>query len=872
MDYFKNSMDEYEYMHIIKPELKNSWLKAPLTPTKEISDDKFAPIGEMSLDGEWDMMPEAGHNDFSAAYKAVIPGSVHSALIKNHAILDDDGNDISDPYYGFNDKYMREASFRSYRFRKLFTLDKKTSEKRMMLSFGGVCERCEVWLNGKYLGKHTGMFGGPDFDVSGLLKENENELIVLLYGAPNRPRKPYEMPTFFGGGNPWLNLGWLDTVTFNCTYGWHYADIPPLGIWRSVVLKPIYPISAESPAVITENINGDMGLKLSVSSEENCTATMYCKVSPANFSGETIYFEKELNLIKGANDYSFEFKINSPKLWWPNGMGGQNLYKIFCTLVCGGTVMHRSESQFGIRTVQMIPNADENGNRTAEPGHYNWTFVINGKPFFAKGIGWCTTDALMRFDRKSYERFLSAAKMQNVNMVRAWGGGLVETDDFYDICDEYGITVFQEWPTAWDSYMYQPEEAITETIKRNVARLKNRASLVLWCGGNEGCAPFEETELFDPKVLNEMGKLTVELDQTRPWHRQEPAGGSCHNYAASWEGKNPSVNMTLEAPFFGEFGVDCWPNYESVVKYTPKAELDALESLNKSEWHIDNNGVIAHHTPMFNRSGDVYRLQNHVPLFLPPDSLKNSITGSQLAQAVGVRYTLERARTRWPQCSGAILYKLNDPYPTASWSTVDWYGNYKIAAYFVQKAFACVTGIVRLDKIVVSGEPLSAPVYLCRDREDISVTGVRIRVYDGKLNLRREFMFNAPEKYEPVSVIGNITLEEEITGSIPLFIVIDTLDKDSIIVRSWHFLNYEQKCGCLFTLPETKLEYSVKGDVATVANLGDKPAVGVNFTADETVCGFNPDDNYFWLDVGETRQIHAQSFEGIKGASCWNNG
>lgn len=862
------SLDERELKQYLKPCRQPMQLSGSFIPSDESPLTVDPCLMMISLDGEWDLIEQQGHIDFSESIKATVPGSVHTALLRNGCIKDENGVVITDPYFGKNDRYFREASHKDYLLKRMFSLTPAEAKKPLRLCFDGVCDTCEVYLNGKRLGSHIGTFGGPDFIVTDLVKAGENELIVLLHGAPLRKRKPYEFPTFFNGGNPFLNLGWLDTVTFNCTYGWHYANIPPVGIWRSVRLIEIPSVEIVHPFIYTKDISGRMGVEVELNSTVSGEVFLRGIVTPKNFRGEPQEFYATVDVKEGNNSFDFELNITDPQLWWPNGLGEQNLYEFTLQSCYEEQVLDSRTVQFGIRTARMIPNADENGKRVVDPEKYNWTFTVNGEPFFVKGTGWCTNDALMRFDRERYDRFLTLARQQNINMVRAWGGGLVETEEFYDLCDEYGITVFQEWPTAWDSYMIQPEEALLETVERGIYRLRNRACLFIWCGGNEGSAPLDPTERFDPTVLNALGKKTIELDPTRPWHRQEPFGGSLHDYRASWGHQNPSVNMTLEAPFFGEFGVDCWPNMESVKRCVPEEEWKTAEN-----WSIDQSGMIAHHTPMFNQANDVFRLQKHVPLFIAPTSMENCVIGSQLAQVVGVRYTLERARTRWPQCSGAIMYKLNDPYPAASWSTVDWYGSPKPGHYFVMDAFAPVAAIPRLEESELVGKQVCVPVYLCNDPLSTGIDRVEVRVYNEAGSVVKNFVKDlSTVAYTPqkVTLLGEMVWDEQITENVPLFVVSEVWSNEKLLSRNWYFLNYESKQGCLFRCAETQLSVVKTGEMVIIKNVGERPAIAVQFKCEAVSDVFLPDDNWFWLEAGEEKVVFAPNWSGVNSVTAWN--
>ena len=406
-----------------------------------------------SLDGIW-LMAEGGDEKlrlkdvWTDAVEAVVPGSVHTALLMNRI--------IPDPYIGQNDSIAEQQSYKTWWFSKKFTLNEPLENP--ILSFGGVANRCTVWLNGKKLGSHEGMFGGPDFAVKKYLKK-ENTLVVKLDPIPQM---------FLGNWPPNANESWKYTVVFNCVYGWHYAQIPSLGIWRSVKLESQAPVEIEAPFVSTRSLQGDMRLAVTLKKiNAPLKGKLQIRVVPKNFEGAPQFFEHEINSSKKTEQFSFDFKIDAPRLWWPNDMGEQSLYDMTVAFIPrNGARPDVEKTSFGIRTIDMAPFPG--GERE---DRYNWTFVINGKPMFVKGTGWCTMDALMDFSREKYDRLLSIAKSQHIQMMRAWGGGLPETDDFYELCDKYGIMVIQEWPTAWNSHNTQPFDMLQETVVRNMKRV-----------------------------------------------------------------------------------------------------------------------------------------------------------------------------------------------------------------------------------------------------------------------------------------------------------------------------------------------------------------------------------------------------------------
>ena len=396
-------------------------------------------------------------------------------------------------------------------------------------------------------------------------------------------------------------------------------------------------------------------------------------IEPDNFQGTPINFTHSVSSSTAARRVRLRFTIPSPRLWWPNDIGDQNLYRLGLSFFpAPGARADTKQLTFGIRTVEMFPQAD--GPRSDQ---YNWTFVINGRPMFVKGSNWCTMDSSMDFSRARYDRFLSLAALQHVQLLRAWGSGMPETDDFYDLCDRKGIMVMQEWPTAWDSHNDQPYDMLEETVRLNTLRIRNHPALVMYAGGNESPRPFGP-------AIDMMGRYSIELDGTRMFHRGEPWGGSYHAYDSWWGYAHLDFNLNTTSVFFGEFGLASLPVMESVRRYLARRRAGPLARA--AQWY-----VLASHAHLQHRRryGPAHETGELLHGRLYPGAFRH---GYPIAQATALRHTLERARTNWPHSSGALYYKINDNYPAASWSTVDWYGAPKIAHYIVRDAFSPLLG------------------------------------------------------------------------------------------------------------------------------------------------------------------------------------
>lgn len=795
----------------------------------------------LSLDGEWDMVQDGNadrvYEEWEDVIPAEVPGSVHVALVK--------AGKIPDPTVGKNDVYAREKGSHYWWLRKTFARPKDM--ERVRLSFGGICDRCAIWLNGRLLGGHQGMFGGPEFEITDLLQE-ENTLMVMLYPAHVRTeRKEHELTPYFDK----MNVGWLDSTVFNCVYGWHYAHIPALGIWRSVELQEIPQVEICNPFITTESLDGSMNLYTELEGPEGgFIGELDIAVTPNNFSGDSYTITVPVKASSMHHKMRMGFTIPDVKLWWPNDLGEQNLYDLTLVYRDANGVRDKKVTTFGVRTIEMRPCMGK-----AEEDKYNWQFVINGEEVFIKGANWCTLDFGMRFTREKYDRFLSLSKRQHIQIVRAWGGGMPETDDFYDLCDRYGILVLQEFPTAWDSQKSQPAEIIQECVERSILRIRNHPALGMWCGGNESDHPTDA-------VIDMMGRMVYELDGSRIFHRNDPWGGSSHNYFVYWGYKDFDFNLSYKAPFIGEFGFASSPNKESVEKYCSEEDF--------ATWPPVPGGNVEYHTPVFNTKEDMKILHRYIPEFLPDTSLDNMIVSTQLCQATALRHTLELARSRRPEATGICYYKLTDVFPAVSWSTIDWYGVPKSSYYFVQDSFEPLHACVLFETLKPEGKKQVLPVYILDDRKALTGSSWKVicQAYDRELKAVDSKEWSGNDTVGYVGRIGEFEISEKAAASNPLFVVVELM-KDGIRVgKTFYWLNFAKEVGCIMQIPETTLSLKKEKGKAIITNTGTLPAVGVHFLCGGISDKFVAEDNFFWLEPGETVEVgvNMEEYE----ISAWN--
>ena len=798
----------------------------------------------ISLNEGWEMAAggEASQRLTSAwpeALPAVVPGSVQTALLQ--------AGRIPDPYVGRNDEIAREESFKTWWLRRTFQRPADMPGARLV--FGGICDSCAIWLNGEKLGEHKGMFAQLEYDVSSNLRDGENTIIVRLDPAPQRTGSGEPNDFFIG-----MNVGWLNSAVINNIYGWHYINLPTVGIWRPVSLRATPAVEIVDPFVATlDAAEGRMRLHLTLrGAGERWRGRLSAGIEPENFTGEAYHFDIDLDCEARERTELLEFSLPDARLWQPVDHGDPNLYRITLSFQPDSGQPDCQTFTFGIRSIEMRPTP-----AGPDPENYNWTFVVNGKPIFVKGANWCTLDALLRFERERYDRFLQLARDSHMQLLRAWGSGMPETDDFYDLADRYGIMIMQEWPTAWNSHRIQPYDILEETVRQNTIRLRNHPSLIMWGGGNESGEPFGE-------AIDMMGRYSYELDGTRPFHRGEPWGGSIHSYAVYWGREPLDRNLSLSATFIGEFGLASLPNIETVERYTPAEELET--------WPPTQDSAFTHRMPVFNLKGGQAIMAQYVADFVPCDSLQNFILGMQMAQATGMRHTLELARTRWPEATGVCYYKLTDNNPAASWASVDWGGVPKTAYHVLRGSFRPLHVCLLFNRLSFVGVPVELPVFLLDDAGALADADwtVRVRAFDSDLALIKTASFSGRGGEAQVNRLGEFALDAEQTWSCPLFIAADVSTEAGRCDSVFYWLNYTMIQGSLFNRPPTRLALRADGaDAVIVANSGDKPAVGLYFYCPEISQRFSCADSYFWLDPGEERRISVSQVNGI-GVAAWN--
>jgi beta-mannosidase len=406
-------------------------------------------------------------------------------------------------------------------------------------------------------------------------------------------------------------------------------------------------------------------------------------------NGETQQLETAISEKENMTCLSLE--VDSPQLWWPNGLGAQPLYKAQIELMGNGQLLGKRDFQLGLRRLELCQDPDEWGE--------TFTFVVNGVPVFAKGANWIPADSFpTRLTPERYERWIKDCASANMNMLRVWGGGYYEDEAFYDLCDRYGILIWQDFMFACAAYpLDEPEfvENVRVEIEEAIRRLRHRACLALWSGNNEiemlwGLWKRHKslTAACERFFHQQLPAWVTELDPDHPYWPSSPSSGKFMHKTNSdafgdthlwqvWHGLKPFKYYRRRLTrFASEFGLEALPAMETINGFAGAQDLtmEAPVMLHHQRSAGGNDKILYYLT-------DRFRL---------PASFSDLVYLTQIQQAEAIRIGVEHWRRNRPRCSGALYWQLNDCWPVTSWASIDHEGRWKALQYAARRFYAPV--------------------------------------------------------------------------------------------------------------------------------------------------------------------------------------
>ena len=793
----------------------------------------------------------------SSWLRASVPGTIHTDLMANGI--------IEDPYYRLNERKVQWVDKKDWVYQCSFELSPDEFERQHHeLRFEGLDTYASVYINDRLVLQSSNMHRSYTVDAKEYLIEGSNTLQILLESPIKKGLELYDALdyTIPVSANDQAETGEVPggkrvnvfTRKAAYHYGWDWGPrLVTSGIWRPITLLS-WDDFRISELLLSQQLNGDVAAVMAQieieSSIENANAILELQLD-----GEPLSSSK-LRLRKGKQKFNLPIKIDRPELWWPNGLGKQHLYNIEVKLQ-RKEVSSTVNQYIGIRNIELVADGT-----LSQPNFY---FKVNGAPTFAKGVNYIPQDLFLpRVSTKDYERILQAAADANMNMIRVWGGGVYENDRFYELCDSLGLMVWQDFMFA--CAMYPGDADFLENVKQeaidNVKRLSHHPSMALWCGNNEVLAAWkrwgwEQTAIDEqsPEIAHKIWKHYDTLfhhilpEVVSEHHRgidywasspsaseglpEEYTHGDTH-YWGVWWGKEPFDNFNTKiSSFMSEYGFQSFPEYSSFLRFAEKQDRDMYSEVMKSHQR----------SSIGNATIEEYLKRSH----RKPIGFEELLYMSQLLQADGIQTAIEAHRRNKAKCMGSLYWQLNDCWPGASWSSIDYYGKWKALHYKVKDAFA---------PVIVSHEFVDGDLL-------ITIVSDRMDEFDGELevvlsefkDIEKIVRWNEVVKLEANSKKRVLAIPADQLSSgenqkytyLQLFLY----DRAGIVSKkNVYFLPFKE-----LVLPRPELEFTVANDKSNLLYLtvtSKNFAKGVHVNCNSP---YNFSDNFFDLPINGSKTI-----------------
>ena len=618
-------------------------------------------------------------------YPANVPGQVHLDLFKNKM--------IEDPFKGSNEKMLQWIGLTDWEYRLYFKISKNLKNRdNIYICFDGIDTYATIFLNKKIILKTDNMFFPWKKEISNILKNSENELIIKFRSPINEvksilSKNKYTLPAIndqADGTSPY-------TRKAPYHFGWDWGPcLVTSGIWKKVYVFGYNVWKIDSVSLYQKTVSKTFAkLRLDFIVQSNINSIGNLSISETEYGINETYIIK---FKKGLNQFRQYIKIDNPKLWWPKGFGEQNLYNFKITL----NTSKYSESvkkRIGIRNLTIKRKKDEDGR--------SFEIHINKTPIFSKGANWIPADSFTtRITKKKYRLLLESVISSNMNTLRVWGGGVYEPDYFYELCDELGILVWQDFMFACSLYPANKKflNSVEKEVTFQINRLKHHPCIILWCGNNEVASAWlgwgwnekfpQSVWSKDYKILFHqiIKKSCADLDPSRLYWPSSPGhslkmptsdqvlGSGDYHYWGVWHGgEDFSAFRKNIGRFMSEFGMQSFPEPKTVKTFAQGKDFHATSKVFLSHQRASlGNGNVTKYIDLY---------------YSKPKDFKSYLIQSQIMQAKAIKNAVESHRSNMPFCMGSLFWQLNDCWPGASWSSIDYFGNWKALHYAAKRFF-----------------------------------------------------------------------------------------------------------------------------------------------------------------------------------------
>src|SRR5271155_2666756 len=695
-----------------------------------------------TIDSGWQFraVGNTDRSDVKEWHPAQVPGVVQTDLL--HSKL------IPDPFDRDNEFHLQWIGLADWEYQTTFQVDATTlAHDHADLVFDGLDTFADVYLNDQAILHADNMFRTWRIPAKAALKPGPNTLRVVFHSAvekmiPYVKSLPYILPSIsthnFGNEENIATAPYTRKAPYN--YGWDWGPrFMTEGIWHPVRLETWDALRIENFHIHQEKITAASALvmaELDIEAAAPTTASLvvtHDDVAGAQPSGpQSTDLTQPLQLDAGMNHVSFPIRIASPKLWYPVGYGEQNRYRFSAAIRLGKKLdAAHAEVKTGLRSIELRRVADQWGK--------SFEFVINGITVYSKGADVIPFDSFPnRVTPDIHRKILQAARDAHMNMLREWGGGYYESDDFYDICDELGLMVWQEFAFGGD--MIPGDVAYQENVRLEaidqIKRLRDHPSVVVWCGNNEvetgwyhwgdrqefknSISPVDRDRVWQDYVIMfaDILKSTVnEYTDPTPYWPSSPSANfeeipdNQHNgdmhYWQVWHAQAPAEDYTKQFPrFMTEYGFQSFPEMRTIRAFAEKPE----------DFDIRSTVMQAHQK---NKGGNERILTYMLREYRQPKDFESFVYLSQVQQAEIIKIGAEHLRRQRPRTMGSLYWQLNDCWPVASWASIDYYGRWKALHYYARRFYddVLISPFLHDDKVdvyVVSDklQPLSATIHM----------------------------------------------------------------------------------------------------------------------------------------------------------------
>lgn len=810
---------------------------------------------EINLNGIWKMRTEGKEE----CWNAKVPGTVAAVLLEY--------GELKDPFWRDNEKKIQEILNRDYTFSRCFLADEDLLRREYVeLRCDGLDTLADIFLNGKMVGSADNMHRTWRFDLKPYIREGKNEILIRFY-APAAYLKEHPVKI----GKPYTALR-----KAACMFGWDWGlSLPDSGIWRDIAVEGYDKGRIETVIVSQEHVDGKV----------------FVKTKPLCKGGGGLCFQSyfsgpdgtNLGMREGMEGDTLCFEVENPSLWWPSGYGGQPLYLLRTELLAQGEVIDVRKQKIGLRTIELDRSQDKDG--------FRYSFLINRLPVFCRGENMIIEDSVIaRTNGERYQKLIENCLRSHVNSIRIWGGAYYPPEEFYNLCDEAGILVYQDFMFACSFYQISPEymENVKQEIKDNLARIAHHACIGLYCGNNEIDCIYTVTGATDPETtaLRELfGSGKDPLPETareilwanyRPLFLEmipeicsyyapdtdyvhsspsakEPGGaeaffdyakeGDLHYYL-QYNGNAPYQKMRMiRSRFVTEMGFQSYPSMKTIASFTePEDRYPYTPVMYAHQKCASGNEAI-----------ELYMKRD----YLVPENFGDYVFLSQVQAGEIMRYSVEHFRRDNKYCRGVMLWQLNDCWPVVSWSGIDYYGRWKALQYFIRRFYA---------PVLVSAQEEGTDVSLWITNETASECKgmLRWKLYGkGGKTLDNGEMFAALKAGESILAV-HLDYSEELSGE---------EKRSAYLFYEWEYGKEKARGSVLFVLPReydfqdpglwAEVREVENGYVIEVGASGFAKSVG--FDTSEGDCIFS--DNFFDIPAGGKRMIEVkrEDCQGIAG-------